>query len=489
MKNLNNELMDNRTQRPIKFVQFGEGNFLRAFTDWMIQELNDGGFIEGNVAVVQPTPHGRVSELAKQDGLYTLITEGVQNGEFHSSARIIDVISQFNDPFKDYDGFLDLAGNPDLEFVISNTTEAGIVLDEADNIHATPPQSFPGKVLAFLMQRYEVFKGSREKGLYFLPCELIDNNGDELHRCVKRLAQINGLDEAFLTWLDEANTFTNTLVDRIVPGYPKARAEEFGKQLGYEDNSLVLGEVFHLWVIENRKGIADRLAGHKAGLNMVFADDITPYKIRKVRILNGLHTLMVPVSYLKGLDTVGETMNDDLMRRFLNETVEKEIIPGTEGYLPANELRLFANEVYDRFNNPKVRHELMSIALNATSKFKSRLLPTALDYVEAMGEFPSRTAFSLASNLVLFRGKRGTEAITLQDDQRFLDFYQDIWSQYEKGNYAIEDVVSAYLGLVSHWEMDLNDLPRLNERVTASVKDILEHGMERAIQSLLESSC
>ncbi|MTL37514.1 tagaturonate reductase, partial [Turicibacter sanguinis] len=456
MKALNNEILPNRKERPIKIVQFGEGNFLRAFVDWMIQELNDAGVYNGNIAVVQPQPFGRVKELAEQNGLYTVIQEGVQNNEFVSKSQIIDSISEFIDPYMNFEAYLQLAEVETLELMISNTTEAGIVLDESDSIEATPPKTFPGKVLAFLLHRYRHFNGDLTKGLYIVPCELIDNNGDELHRCVKRLAEVHHLEEGFMTWLDEANTFTNTLVDRIVPGYPAKRIEEFTNQFGYLDKNMVLGEVFHLWVIEDRNGISSVLKGAEANLNILFVKDIKPYKIRKVRILNGLHTLMVPVSYLYGIDTVGETMNDDLMLTFLNHTVEDEMIPATERYLTAAELRQFAKEVYDRFNNPRVRHELMSIALNSTSKFKSRLLPTALDYVERFGKFPTHIEFSLASLLVFFRGKRGTEVIALQDEADFLEFYRNVWNRYEAGTATVRDVVTEFLGMEDHWEMNLN---------------------------------
>lgn len=247
---------------------------------------------------------------------------------------------------------------------------------------------------------------------------------------------------------------------------------------------MVLGEVFHLWVIEDRNGISSVLKGAEANLNILFVKDIKPYKIRKVRILNGLHTLMVPVSYLYGIDTVGETMNDDLMLTFLNHTVEDEMIPATERYLTADELRQFAKEVYDRFNNPRVRHELMSIALNSTSKFKSRLLPTALDYVERFGKFPTHIEFSLASLLVFFRGKRGTEVIALQDEADFLEFYRNVWNRYEAGTATVRDVVTEFLGMEDHWEMNLNEIPNLTDELTAIVEDILSDGMETALKKV-----
>lgn len=485
MKVLSNDYLE-RVKRPIKIVQFGEGNFLRAFVDWMVQELNNAEVYNGNVAVVQPQQFGRVKELAKQDGLYTVIQEGVQNNEFVSKFQIIDIISEFVDPYTEYEAFLKLAEVETLELMISNTTEAGIVLDETDSITATPPKTFPGKVLAFLYHRYQKFNGEHTKGLFIVPCELIDHNGDELYHCVKRLAEIHHLEERFMTWLDEANTFTNTLVDRIVPGYPAKRIEEFTTEFGYIDNNMVLGEVFHLWVVEDRNRISSLLKGKEAGLNILFTKDITPYKIRKVRILNGLHTLMVPVAYLNGIDTVGEVMNDELMLAYLNGTVEKEIIPATERYLTEEELHQFTKEVYDRFNNPRVRHELMSIALNSTAKFKSRLLPTALDYVNRYGEFPKHIMFSLASLLIFFRGKRGEESIVLQDEQGFLSLYADLWHQYDQGTMTLHEIVNCFLGMTDHWERDLNDIPGLTDYMTEIVDSIINQGMTEALKSLLK---
>ena len=485
MNVLNNAVVPNRKERSLKVVQFGEGNFLRAFVDWLLQELADAGIYEGDVAVVQPLDFGRLKELAEQDGLYTLVQEGMKDGEFVAERKIIDILREFVNPYADYDAYLKLAEVDTLEFVFSNTTESGIVLDETDSIENTPPKSFPGKLLAFLYHRYQTFNGSLDKGLFIVPCELIDDNGDELHKCVRKLAKIHNLGTDFLNWLDNANTFTNTLVDRIVPGYPAARIGELTEELGYIDNNIVMGEVFHLWVIENRNGIGNILDGQKIGLNMVFTDDIKPYKIQKVRILNGLHTLMVPVAYLKGIDTVGDAMKDELLLKFIKNTADLEIIPATEHYLSKETLTSFANEIYDRFSNPQVHHELMSISLNSTAKFKSRLMPTALDYVKLNGKFPSYMAFSLASMLVFFNGSRNGEKINLQDEQQFLDFYHDTWTQFDADQIDVYGVVQTFLGLTEHWEQDLNAIPGLTEQVTEHVEAILTDGMEIALTNFL----
>jgi len=484
MQTLNNNVIGTRNERPIKIVQFGEGNFLRAFVDWMLQELKNAGIYEGDVAVVQPLNFGRIKELKEQDGLYTLVQEGVQNGEFIAENKIIDILREFVNPYEDYQAYLKLAELDTLEFVFSNTTESGIVLDVSDSIENTPPTSFPGKLLAFLYHRYQKFNGSMDKGIYIVPCELIDDNGDELYRCVKALAEIHNLDENFMHWLDKANTFTNTLVDRIVPGYPAGRIDELTEKFGYVDNNVVMGEIFHLWVIEDRNGISKILNGAKIGLNMIFTNDIKPYKIQKVRILNGLHTLMVPVAYLNGIDTVGATMKDKLLLKFIKNTTDLEMIPGTEKYLSSHTLTDFASGIYDRFSNPQVHHELMSISLNATAKFKSRLLPTALDYLEKSGEFPKHIAFSLASMLVFFRGIREDGVINIQDEPQFMDFYKDMWSKFDSKELTVRDIVTKFLAL-EHWEQDLNEIPGLSDFIVKTVDDILTEGMNITLTNFL----
>ena len=280
-------------KRPIKVLQFGEGNFLRAFVDWIIQDLNDKKVIDADIAVVQPTPHGRVKLLAEQDGLYTVCLEGIENGEKVQSRRVIDVLRDFIDPYTEYDKYLGYAKSTELEVVVSNTTEAGIALDPSDTDFSACPKSFPGKLLAFLKARYDHFGGDAGKGLAIVPCELIDHNGDELKRVLTELAKINGMSEEFISWLTTANHFTNTLVDRIVPGYPRDNAAQICEETGFNDSSIVKGEVFHLWVLQKEPFVQEKLPADKSGLNVIFADDITPYKQRKVKILNGSHTSMM----------------------------------------------------------------------------------------------------------------------------------------------------------------------------------------------------
>lgn len=424
MKQLNNENYS-REHRPVKILQFGEGNFLRAFVDWIVQRLNDEGVINAGVAVVQPVPQGRVAALAAQDGLYTLCLEGIEGGESVQSRRIIDVLEDFVNPYEQYDKFLQYAHSEQLEVVVSNTTEAGIALDETDVDFSVCPRSFPGKLLAFLLERYRHFGGDESKGLAIVPCELIDDNGQTLKNVLVQLADICHLPQQFVHWLVTANHFTDTLVDRIVPGYPRDTVEKVWAQTGLHDDNVVKAEVFHLWVLRKEPFVQQRLPADSCGLNVIFADDITPYKQRKVKILNGTHTAIVPVAYLCGLNTVGEAMEDPDVRAFAEQLIFDEIKPTIA--LPQEEMTSFANSVLERFQNPFIRHELMSIALNSTSKFGTRLLPTYNDYVRLFGSAPRHIMFAFAALVTFFRGRRGSEVIALQDEPRHLEFWRELW--------------------------------------------------------------
>ena len=463
--------------RPIKVLQFGEGNFLRAFVDWIIEDLNEHGVINANVAVVQPTPTGRVEALAEQDGLYTLCLEGIENGEKVQSRRVIDVLGDFIDPYTQYDKYLSYAGNGELEVIVSNTTEAGIALDTTDTDFSVCPKSFPGKMLAFLKKRYDCFGGAADKGLAIVPCELIDHNGDELRRVLNELAKIHGMDGAFIDWLNTANHFTNTLVDRIVPGYPRDNAAAICEETGFEDNSIVKGEVFHLWVLQKEPFVQERLPADKSGLNVIFADDITPYKQRKVKILNGSHTAMVPIAYLCGIDTVREAVTDEDVGRFVRELVNEEVKPTID--LPADEMDAFASAVMERFMNPYIRHELMSIALNSTTKFRTRLLPSYNDYRAKFGKTPKHILFALASMTVFFRGKRGDDDIELKDDAAYLEFWKDVWKLSDPGEIAKKVLTASGL-----WQQELTDDDNVSV-FAGYIKSIVENGERAALKEFL----
>lgn len=369
-------------------IQFGEGNFLRGFADYFLHILNENGLYDGKAVVIQPRPGGRVAELNAQDCKYNLYLRGIENSQVVANHYLIESISRCIDPYKDFDAYISLAENPDFRFIISNTTEAGIVFDPSCRLDDKPCVSFPGKLTQLLYHRYQLGL----KGFILLPCELIDGNGDKLKACVLKYAKLWNLDDSFIAWLNTENTFANTLVDRIVTGYPSDETA----QLHPDDKYVDTAEIFHLWVIEGN--FEDELPFRKAGFNVIWTDDVKPYKKTKVRILNGAHTSIVTGALLCGIETVGECMEDDTVSRFLHRCMTEEILP-TIGETDEN-IR-FASDVFDRFRNPYIRHKLRSIALNSVSKFSVRVLPTLLEHREQTDKLPKLLTLSLA-NLIYF---------------------------------------------------------------------------------------
>ena len=473
-----NKKIHSKPERKIKIMQFGEGNFLRAFVEWILQDLNDKGAISADVVVVQPMPLGRVKDIAAQDGLYTLRLEGIDKGERVKKSEIIDVIGDCVNPFTDYEKFLRYGESEDLQIIISNTTEAGIALDTTDTDFTVCPKSFPGKLLALLKRRYDKFGGAADKGLAIVPCELIDNNGDELYRVLTELAKVNNMDEKFIEWMQTANHFTSTLVDRIVPGYPKAEIAAIQEETGYIDNNVVKGEIFHLWVLKKEPFVQKVLPADSTGLNVIFADDIKPYKQRKVKILNGSHTALVPVAYLCGIDTVGESMADPTIGKYVRDFIFDEVNPTID--LPQDQMTAFANSVIERYQNPFIRHELMSIALNSTTKFKTRLLPTLLDYVRIFGKLPEHLIFSFAAIIEFHKGKRGDQDIALKDDPSYLAFWHRLWAEFDGDYLAMAKKVLAW---EEAWDMDMNTIhPEIAEKVASRLEDIDKNGMRDAVE-------
>ena len=376
--------------RPERIIQFGEGGFLRGFVDWMIQKLNDNGSFDGNVVVVQPIAQGMCDMLEKQNCVYTHVIRGVEGVE----KSVIDVISRTVKPYDDFDAYLKLAENPDMRFIVSNTTEAGIVFEEGDKITDLPPKTFPAKLTLLLKKRYELGL----KGFILLPCELIDRNGDNLKKCVLQYADLWNLGEGFKTWIEKDNVFANTLVDRINTGYP--RGEDLN--LGYEDNMVNTSEYFHLWVIECDCDLEKELPFASAGLNVIVTKDkLNMYRTRKVRILNGAHTSLVPYALLSGFDTVKSCIDDEKMCAHVRACVFDEIIPTLD--LPKDELVKYAEGVIERFANPYIKHYLSSIALNSVSKFKVRVLPSILEYIKRYNKMPSTLIFSFAKLIDFYK--------------------------------------------------------------------------------------
>ncbi len=382
-----------KPERPETIIQFGEGGFLRGFADWMLQKLNDSGCYTGSVVVVQPIAHGMCDKLVAQNCVYTHIMRGMDDGAPVIRKDIVDVISRCVNPYTDYAAFLALAKEPSFRFIISNTTEAGIVYEPFDAISDAPPKSFPAKLTALLYERFQ----AGLPGFILLPCELIERNGDKLRKIVLQYASEWALGDAFTEWIATQNHFCNTLVDRIVTGYPKE--EDMG--LPYEDAMCDTSEVFHLWVIEGDQTLARELPFSDVGLNVLWTDDLNRYRTRKVRILNGAHTSLVPYAMLRGFDTVKACVDDPDMLAFLRRCIFDEIIPTLD--LPKEELRSYAEDVLARFANPYIKHYLSSIALNSVSKFRVRVLPSILTYIERFGKMPPTLLKAFAALLQFYK--------------------------------------------------------------------------------------
>lgn len=480
---LNRELYKNHKSYPVKVIQFGEGNFLRAFVDWQIDKMNKEADFNGSVAVVQPLEGGLIHMLNEQDCLYTLYLQGIQNGKATKTHTVIDCIDRAVDPYKDYNKYLELAEIPSVRFIISNTTEAGIVFENDDKLEGGCQKGYPSKLTALLYHRFKTFNGALDKGLNIIPCELIDRNGEKLKEIVLKYAEIWNLGDEFITWINTANTFFCSLVDRIVPGYPRDTIEEVRTELGYDDNLVDVGEVFHLWVIEGPQCLKEELPIEKAGINVKIVDDMTPYRTRKVRILNGPHTAMVPVAYLYGLDTVGETVDHEIMGQYVRELIFDEIVPTLD--LLHDELVQFGNDVIERFQNPYVKHYLMSIALNSMSKYKTRDLPSLTEYLKRKGELPRKLVFSLAALIEFYKGKRGNEDIKLADDEHILELYKNLWSECDGSESGLKTLVTKVLAYDKNWGMDLNEIEGLTQAVTDNLILIEKAGMKEAVKSVL----
>ena len=469
-------------QYPDRIIQFGEGNFLRAFVDWQIDLLNQHTGLNAGVVVVRPIDSQQPPSLNTQDGLYTTIIRGLnEQGEAVCEPRLIRSVNREINVYHQYDSYLALARDPAIRFVFSNTTEAGISYLPDDKFTDAPAASFPAKLTRLLFERFSHFDGAADKGWVLLPCELIDYNGEALKEYVLRYAQQWQLPQAFTDWLNDCNTFCSTLVDRIVTGYPDD-ADAVQQALGYRDDYLVAGEVYYQLVIEGPAWLAQELRLDRLTLNVRMVDDITPFKVRKVAILNGAHTAMVPVAFLAGLDTVGEAMDDPEIAAFVDATLRREIIP-TLAQSP-EELNAFADAVLNRFRNPFIRHQLSAIALNGMTKFRTRLLPALLAQIEQSGKPSPRLSFALASLLAYYRGSREGVEYPLQDDAQWLQRFATLWPQVEAGDIPLSRLVNEVLADEGHWGQDLTRLPGLAAGVSAQLEQIISVGMRNALAQL-----
>ncbi|MGQ8335085.1 tagaturonate reductase [Sunxiuqinia sp. A32] len=468
---------------PTRILQFGEGNFLRAFTDWIIQNMNDKINFNAGVDVIQPLENGMINLLNEQDGLYHVYLKGIKNGEPVREFKRIDCINNGINPYTDFEIYEQTILNPVLRFVVSNTTEAGIAFDETDTLQMNLQNSFPGKVTALLYKRFKAFNGAMDKGLIFLPCELIDRNGDMLKKYVLRYSEKWELSDEFTSWVKQSCTFCNTLVDRIVPGFPKDDIKNIQAELGIEDKLVVVGEYFHFWVIEGPDWIQKEFPASEAGLQVKFVNDMTKYREQKVRVLNGAHTGSYAVSLLYGIETVRESIEHIEVGRFLKELIFDEVIKGLDGN--EDDLKAFASKILERFYNPYIRHEWTSIALNALSKWETRCLPSLLDHVQNTGELPRKLVFSLAAMIAYYKGEVDGQKYTLNDDQVHLDYFSNLWSQQNGTPESIYKLSEKVLSYKSLWKKDLNEIQGLTQAVSSYLYLIEQVGMKKAIKSVL----
>jgi tagaturonate reductase len=475
---------------PEKVLQFGEGNFLRAFVNYWFDVANEKANWNGKCCLVQPIPQGLTDLINRQEGLYTLYLRGTENGQKVDRKRVISSVSRCLNPYEE-DGYYEMmkvAVSDDLEYIVSNTTEAGIVYDPACELADKPASSFPGKLTQVLYERFKAGKS----GLIILSCELIDNNGKELQKCVGQYIDQWGLQAEFAAYVNEKCTFCSTLVDRIVPGRIR-NADEVARldaENGYADLLMDVGEVFGVWNIEGPAWLENKLPFKSAGVNCIVVPDVTPYKKRKVRILNGSHTGMVLGAYLAGYDIVRDCMHDDAIRGYMNKMIFEEIIPVLP--LAKEDVESFAAAVQDRYNNPFINHELLSISLNSTSKWKARNMPSFLEYLEKFGKLPVCLAMSFAAYIAFFSSdiqQRTETALVCRrpkgdcynavDDGWVLEFY------YAHRNDSIEDLVHAVMTNEQMWGQDLTEIPGFEVATVENLKKICTEGAAAAYASCL----
>lgn len=462
MRSLNTNFEKSKTPQTEKAAVFGEGNFLRAFIGVLYERMNRNAGYDGGVVLLQGLPNGLAEKINAQEGLYTVIERGMADGKASERSEIIHSVTRCVDPYKDYGAFLKIAENPELQAVISNTTEFGICYAE-DEVWGQVHKNYPAKLTDFLYRRFTFFHGAKEKGLVILPCELIDRNGDRLKENVERYVWEWGLSSDFSEWMRESCCFTNTLVDRIVSGYPRAEAEEYEKKLGYRDELLDVCEPFFLWVIEGDRARLSTIPFEKAGLDVIITDDLESYRTRKVRILNGAHTCSVPVGLLCGFNNVEQLVTDEVFGKYMKRAIFTEIIPSFSG----EKRKEYAEQVIERFHNPFLDHKLLSIALNSLSKWKTRVLPSVVDYMEKFGKAPEVLTFSFAALYVYYKRGEG-----VRDDAHFLELTKRTASLRE------------FLKLAEIWGEDLSKREMFTKKAEEYEKKISEIGIKKVVEEL-----
>lgn len=461
-----------------RVLQFGAGNFVRAFVDWQLDLLNERSGLDAGVVVVRPTSWSTRPLLDVQDGLFTTLLQGLNDlGEPEREVRVVRCVQRELQLERHYDEYLALAHLPTLRFVVSNTTEAGIAVNDRDGFVDRPSIGFPAKLTRWLFERYRAFDGSARHGVYVLPCELIEDNGPALRRAVGQVTQLWKLEGGFDTWLDEHCHFCSTLVDRIVMGRPDVDASQLEAELGYSDRFLVAAEPFYLWVIQEVDDLARELGLAGAGLNIRLVEDVRPWRLRKVGLLNGGHTCLAPVALLAGVGSVGEAMTDPQLGAFLAATLQHEIAPSLD--LPRVELESFADAVLRRFANPFIRHRLASIAFNSWSKFAVRVMPQLLRYHDLYGGWPKRLVLALAATMHLYRG----EVIALADDPAHIEWMRRAWARHDEKQDDLETLARTCLACASLWGRDLGRFEGLTAALAQALELIATRGIRAAIDT------
>jgi tagaturonate reductase len=479
MENLNRISAKNTKQYPEKIIQFGEGNFLRAFVDWIVFNMNNKVNFNSSVVIVQPLATGMIDMLNAQDGLYHLNLQGLDNGKPVDSIELIDVVSRCINPYSQFEEYLKLAENPEMRFVVSNTTEAGIAFDDSCKFTDAPASSFPGKLTQLLFHRFKTFGGALDKGLIMLPCELIFHNGTELKKCIEQYISLWELGTDFQNWFENACGVYCTLVDRIVPGFPRDTIDEILEKIQFEDKLVVKAEIFHLWVIEAPESVAKEFSADKAGLNVLFVPSEKPYHERKVTLLNGPHTVMSPVAYLSGINTVSEGLKNEVIGKFVNKVMYDELLETLD--LPKEELQKFATAVLDRFRNPFVKHFYTSIMLNSFPKFKTRDLPGLKIYLERKGELPNGLVLGLAAIITYYKGgKRGDDEIVPNDDIAITNLLTELWKSGDFAKIAHDVLAAEFI-----WGEDLNQINGLTDKIIQNLQSINDNGMYETVKTIV----
>ena len=480
MERLNRTTAPQAKKYTEKVIQFGEGNFLRAFIEWIIWKTNQKTDFNGSVVVVQPIEKGMVEWLNEQDGLYHLNLQGLQNGEAVDSVDLIDVISRGLNPYTDFDAYLKLAEQPEIRFVISNTTEAGIAFDPACRFEDRPAASYPGKLTQLLYHRFVHFQGDKSYGLVLFPCELIFENGKHLKECIRQYIDLWNLGDEFRDWFETACGVYSTLVDRIVPGFPRKEIAQIQEKISYRDNLVVQAENFHLWVIEAPKEVAEEFPADKAGLHVLFVPSEEPYHKRKVTLLNGPHTVLSPVAFLSGVNIVRDACNHEVIGKYIHKVQFDELMQTLD--LPMDELEKFAGDVLERFDNPFVDHQVTSIMLNSFPKFQARDLPGVKTFLERKGELPKGLVFGLAAIITYYKGGKREDGVEIvpNDDQKIIDLLKELWATGDT-----QKVADGVLGAEFIWAEDLNKIKGLNAMVKQFLDLIQDKGMLEAVKTIL----